>query len=407
MEKTLNNRGQQDFIKADIRITGSKSESNRLLILQAIFGGFEIENLSNSDDTQLMQTALQSTDEEVYIGHAGTAMRFLTSFFAVADGRSTILTGSKRMKERPIGVLVDALRQLGADIDYYEEEGFPPLKIHGKQLEGGKVKIQGDISSQYISSLLLIGASLKKGLEIEFTSKPTSVPYIEMTLDLLRSLNIKVTWKKDLKGIELKPQTDWDIPKKMIVESDWSSASYHYSVAALADQADILLSSYKRKSLQGDAVLQKIYQDFGVSTEFVGHRIHLKKSKEVELPVKVSYDLVSCPDIAQTIAVTCLGLGIACDLRGLHTLKIKETDRLQALKNELSKLGAKVEITDNQLMMEPGNEIKSNVSIPTYQDHRMAMAFAPLVLKTDLKILEAEVVSKSYPSFWKDWEYYL
>jgi 3-phosphoshikimate 1-carboxyvinyltransferase len=407
LKKALKNRDQGRSIKADIQITGSKSESNRLLILQSLFGGFEIENLSNSDDTRLMQKALASKDEEVYIGHAGTAMRFLTSFFAVADGRETLLTGSERMKQRPIGVLVDALRQLGAEISYEEEEGFPPLRIKGKRLAGGKVRIQGDISSQYISSLLLIGASLENGLNIEFSSKPTSIPYIEMTLDLLRSLNIEVNWTEGLKGIELQAQTHWDIPKKMVVESDWSSASYHYSVAALSEQADILLSSYRSKSLQGDAVLQKIYQDFGVTTEFVGHRIHLKKMKGFELPDRVSYDLVSCPDIAQTIAVTCIGLGVACDLRGLHTLKIKETDRLQALKNELTKFGAKVEISENSLVMEVDQAIKSDVSVPTYNDHRMAMAFAPLALKTDLEILEAEVVSKSYPSFWEDWEYYL
>ena len=388
-------------IKGSIQITGSKSESNRLLILQQFYKNLKIKNLGNSDDAQLMQKALSSNEIEVDINHAGTAMRFLTAYFSVAEGRETVLTGSKRMKERPIKILVDALRSLDADIQYLGNDGVPPLKILGKKLTKNKVVINGGVSSQYISALLLIAPSLDEGLILEFEGKITSIPYIKMTLGLLSEIGVESNW--DENTIVVKPLNE--IKNSVItVESDWSSASYYYSMAALSPEATITLSSYKKSSLQGDAVLAEIYKYFGVKTIFNNESITLiKESSTRQLP-PLSLDLKNAPDIAQTIAVTCFGLGISCDLSGLHTLKIKETDRLVALKNELEKLGGEVEITDKSLHLKASKTIRENVSISTYHDHRMAMAFAPLFLKTTLLIQDPEVVSKSYPDYWNDIE---
>lgn len=386
-------------LEGNIQITGSKSESNRLLILQQFFPNLKIENLGNSDDANYMQKALASDEVVVDISHAGTAMRFLTSYFSVAEGRETILTGSKRMKERPIKILVDALRSLGATISYVENEGYPPIKIIGKKLTKNKVTINGNVSSQYISSLLLIAPSLENGLELEFEGKVTSIPYIKMTLGLLSELGIQNSWE----GNAVKVAATKSIKDTIaVVESDWSSASYYFSLAALSDGATITLNSYKQNSLQGDSSLVNFYKELGVSTSFNKNTITLKK----ELPCKshVEFDLVNAPDIAQTIAVTCFGLGISCDLAGLHTLKIKETDRLEALKSELSKFGAEIEVTDNSLHLKSSTKINDNVLVNTFNDHRMAMAFAPLLLKTTLEIEDANVVSKSYPDFWSDIE---
>ncbi len=384
-------------LEGDIQITGSKSESNRLLILQQFFKNLKIENLGNSDDANYMQKALASDEVVVDISHAGTAMRFLTSYFSVAEGRETILTGSKRMKERPIKILVDALKSIGADISYVENEGYPPIKIIGKKLTQSKVLINGNVSSQYISSLLLIAPSLENGLELEFEGKVTSVPYIKMTLGLLTELGIENSWS----GNTVKVAATKSIKETTaVVESDWSSASYYFSLVALSKNAAITLNSYKQHSLQGDSSLVHFYKELGVSTSFSKNTITLKK----ELPCKlhIEFDLVNAPDIAQTIAVTCFGLGISCDLTGLHTLKIKETDRLEALKSELSKFGAEIEVTDKSLHLKPSTKINSNVFVNTFNDHRMAMAFAPLLLKTTLEIEDANVVSKSYPDFWSD-----
>ena len=394
-----------DSFEKSFQITGSKSESNRLLILQQLFPGIAIGNCSNSDDSNLMKAALSSSEKEVYIGHAGTAMRFLTSYFAVKQGRETILTGSSRMKERPIGILVDALRSLGAEISYLEQEGYPPLSINGKDLSGGIVEIDGSVSSQYISSLLLIGAFMPKGLQIVFKSSPTSIPYINMTLHLLSQLGIEQSWL-DQNNIQVSPLKNSSTAVDFEVESDWSSASYHFSMCALSKDSRIELGSYKLGSLQGDSALIEIYKDFGVRSSFEKSRLILNKDVEHELPESVSYDLSKCPDIAQTIAVTCFGMGVACDLYGLHTLKIKETDRLLALKAELSKFGADIEVSADSLHLKKATHIEPNVEVETYQDHRMAMAFAPLCLKVPLTLLEADVVSKSYPEFWKDWDYY-
>ncbi|MEQ3656827.1 MAG: 3-phosphoshikimate 1-carboxyvinyltransferase [Dokdonia sp.] len=388
-------------IDASVVITGSKSETNRLLILEALFDGITIENLSNSDDASVMQKALASSNERVDIHHAGTAMRFLTAYFAVQPGRNTLLTGSNRMQERPIGVLVDALRSLGAHIDYEANEGYPPLRILGQQLSKSNVSLKADVSSQYISALMLIGASLPKGLEITLEGKITSVPYITMTLALLQQLGIQGSFTGQT--IQIRPLANALAQQPIIVESDWSSASYFYSIVALVPGSSITLSSYRQESLQGDAVLQKIYQALGVTTVFDGVNMSLTSASKGDLVDSLELDLSRSPDIAQTIAVTCLGLGIGCHLTGLHTLKIKETDRLEALKTEIRKLGGAISVTNNSLTLEPQKEpLRSDVSIATYNDHRMAMAFAPLAVKTPIRIEDAGVVSKSYPDFWSD-----
>jgi len=386
-------------LQKSIKITGSKSESNRLLLLQALFPEIEISNISNSDDAQVMQKGLQISNGEVDIHHAGTAMRFLTTYFASQDGKEVVLTGSQRMTERPIKVLVDALKILGADIQYKKNDGYPPLHIKGKTLSINKVSLPADISSQYISSLLLTAPSLENGLELELVGKITSVPYIKMTLALLSQLGIDNSFEGNL--IKVSPKEN--ISKTtMVVESDWSSASYYYSIVAMCDVGtEITLSAYKENSLQGDSCLAEIYKSFGVETVFDENRIVLSKiSNKVSIPIK--FDLSNAPDIAQTIAVTCFGLGIGCNLTGLHTLKIKETDRLEALKAELSKLGASITITDKSLTLTPSNQIKKDIAIDTYNDHRMAMAFAPLALKASIYINDAGVVSKSYPDFYSD-----
>lgn len=388
-------------IKSTIKVTGSKSESNRILLLQALFPNVRIENSSNSDDAQVMKKGLKIDKGVVDIHHAGTAMRFLTAFFASQEGKEVLLTGSQRMTERPVKVLVDALLSLGAQISYENNEGYPPIKITGKKLTKNKVSLPANISSQYISALLLIAPSLENGIELELIGEITSVPYIKMTLALLTQMGIENSFMNN--SIKVSPKKEVE-NKTLVVESDWSSASYFYSIVALAEVgSEIALSSYKENSLQGDSVLSEIYKDFGVVTIFEENKIVLQKVKECGLKL-IKCDLSNAPDIAQTIAVTCFGLGIGCDLTGLHTLKIKETDRLEALYTELSKLGADISVTDKTLILNKSNIIHNDVSIDTYNDHRMAMAFAPLAFKTSLFINNAEVVSKSYPDFWNDME---
>lgn len=388
-------------IQGKILISGSKSESNRLLILQQLFPDISIQNLSNSDDTKHLKTALQSTSNIIDIGHAGTAMRFLTAFFASRKGKTITLTGSNRMQERPIKILVDALRDLGADITYLKNEGYPPVLIKGKNLSKNKVSLLGNISSQYISALLLIAPTLPNGLDLTLEGKITSIPYIQMTLALLNKLNIKTSFKNQTIKVK-KSQIANRKSQIFTVEPDWSSASYFCSLVALRPNSSIELIGFKDKSLQGDRILTDIYKHLGVKTSFTTDGM-LLESPNSTLNVKpLILNLIKTPDLAQTIAVTCLGLGIDCHLSGLHTLKIKETDRLQALKNELEKLGAHVSITNNSLQLESPNKLHSNTSIQTYQDHRMAMAFAPLSLKTPIHIENHKVVSKSYPDFWED-----
>ena len=387
-------------IDGEIEITGSKSETNRLLILQQFYSNLTIRNYSNSDDSKVLQKALVSKSSEINVGHAGTAMRFLTAYFSVKENSNIVLTGSERMKNRPIKILVSALKKLGAEIEYVEKEGYPPIKIVGKKLHDSFVEVDGNVSSQYISALLLIAPTLKNGLKLKFKGEVTSVPYINMTLQLLAELQIKYSWKNDCITVQPKSKIE---NKTIVVESDWSSASYYYSLVALNPNSKAKLSFYKKNSLQGDAELAKIYKNFGVESIFNENSITLKNIGSVNLQ-PLNINLKNAPDIAQTIAVTCFGLGIGCHLTGLHTLKIKETDRLVALKNEIEKLGGEVAITNNSLQLRPSSEIKENIEISTYDDHRMAMAFAPLASKVSIAIKDPNVVSKSYPTFWDDFK---
>lgn len=385
---------------AEVRITGSKSESNRLLLLKALYPNIQIENISNSDDSQLMQRALDSESRIKDIHHAGTAMRFLTAYYAIQSNSDIELTGSKRMKERPIKVLVDALNSMGANIQYLQNEGFPPLQIKGTNQLNNKVSIKANVSSQYISALLLIAPRLPNGLILTLEGEITSLPYIEMSLSLLKQLGVSFSFNDNVIAIESLNESSKSAD--FIVESDWSSASYFYSLVALSPVGtQINLSAYKEESLQGDSVLSDLYRFFGVETQFKDAFILIKK---VTVPrrLSVAFDLVKAPDIAQTIAVTCAGLSMGCTLTGLHTLKIKETDRLIALQNELRKFGVDISVTHDKLVINDGCSLNSDVTVDTYHDHRMAMAFAPLSLVTDLVVNDADVVTKSYPDFWND-----
>lgn len=385
--------------KAHVKITGSKSETNRLLLLQALYPNVSLQNTSNSDDSEVMFKALQNLTTEIDVHHAGTAMRFLTAFFAIQEGKEVVLTGSTRMKERPIKILVDALKKLGAEIRYEENEGFPPIKIIGKKLTQSKVSLPANVSSQYISALLLIAPKLENGLKLTLEGEITSMPYIKMTLQLLNEIGVKTSFENNKITVS---HTELVSASTLTIESDWSSASYWFSIVALSEiGTQITLSSYKKDSLQGDSSLVEIYKNFGVETVFENNSITISKSGNGNLETVIC-NLQSSPDIAQTIAVTSFGLGIGCHLTGLHTLKIKETDRLEALKTELSKLGATISVTNDSLTIKASNSINSDVNIATYQDHRMAMAFAPLALKVPIIIEDAEVVSKSYPTFWED-----
>jgi 3-phosphoshikimate 1-carboxyvinyltransferase len=395
----LSHPGNQ--LSGELKITGSKSESNRALILQALYPKLKLENISNSDDTKVLQESLKKGSGLIDIQHAGTAMRFLTAYFASKNDGDVVLTGSNRMQERPVKLLVDALKSLGADISYEKNEGYPPLRIKGKMLSENKVSLQANISSQYISALMLIAPSLPEGLEIILDGQITSAPYISMTLEILQNAGINGSFKNN--RILIAHQEE--LPSKTInIESDWSSASYFYSLAAISETASLSLSNYRKTSLQGDSCIVEIYEQLGVTTKFIDNSIYLEK-QPCKKPKRIVKDLRNSPDIAQTIAVTCLALGIECELTGLHTLKIKETDRLLALKTEIEKFGTKVEITNDSLQLFPAKTLKEDVSVATYNDHRMAMAFAPLALKVPLNIEDAGVVSKSFPTFWKDLEF--
>ena len=381
-----------------LSINGSKSESNRLLILKSLYKNLSIINISDCDDTNFLENALQESSGFIDIGHAGTAMRFLTSFFSVQAKSPKTISGSLRMKQRPIKILVDALRNIGAEIDYLEKEGFPPLLIKPSIITGGEINIDSSISSQYISSLLLIAPKIKGGLKINLNGKETSLPYIKMTINLLEQIGVTVICNKNT--IDVKELKD-SIPKEISVESDWSSASYFYSIVAMAPIGfKICLNSFKKDSIQGDSLVKDFFQIFGVQTTFLNDSIIIEKVAEAKK--SISLDLSSNPDLAQTICVTCLGLKVSCNLNGLHTLKIKETDRLNALKNELSKFGLDIKITSDSIKFNSDEDLIPNVEIETYDDHRMAMAFACLSVKTNIKILNSKVVSKSYPSFWSD-----
>lgn len=392
----------KSFPEGEIFIGGSKSESNRLLILNELFGNqLQIKNLSDSEDTVLLQKALTATSDTIDVHHAGTAMRFLTAFFAIQENRNTVLTGSERMKQRPIGILVEALRSMGAEIAYLEKQGFPPLLIKGRKPEKNFVELDGGVSSQFISSLILIAPKLENGLAIRLRGKTTSLPYLKMTIKWLKKLGIRIEESQD----QIKIYSEKEIqPQTLVVESDWSSASYFYSLAALSKDSEIKLNTYFTDSFQGDASLVQIFRDhFGIETHFNSNQLTLSKMKDFHIH-NFEMNLNDTPDLAQTIAVTAAGLKIKCKLTGLETLNIKETNRLTALRTELRKVGALAEITPDSLEIIGFIEINELPFIKTYQDHRMAMSFAPLCMLMDLEIENPRVVEKSYPNFWKDLE---
>ena len=387
-------------IKGIIEIGGSKSESNRLLMLREYSSHFKITNLSKSDDTKTLINALANTDKIVDVNHAGTAMRFLTSYYASKLNSKITLTGSDRMKNRPIGILVDALRDLGAEIEYKEKEGYPPLRIIGKNLIGNEVSLPANISSQFISSLMMLGVKIDNGIKLNLEGNITSKPYILMTKKLIDKIGCNVV----INNNEIVISRNYKSLNKIVeVESDWSSASYFYSIVALSKDAEITLKIFKRDSIQGDSIVSKIYQKLGVETMYKEDSIIISKNKMSNLPDSLKLDLSDTPDLAQTIAVSCLGLGIECELSGLDTLKIKETDRIEALKKEFIKLGVDgITTSDNKIYFRGNQNLNNNIKITTYQDHRMALSFAPLAVIIDISIESPNVVSKSFPDYWED-----
>lgn len=386
-------------ITARLKLPSSKSISNRALILNALSNSpYQVENLSNCDDTQVTIAAFQPNTHRIDIHAAGTAMRFLTAYFSVQEGERTI-TGTPRMQQRPIRLLVDALRSLGANIEYLNNEGFPPLKINGQKLTGGTLTLEGNVSSQYISALLMIAPYMEKGLSLTLSGEIISKPYIEMTIQLMREYGVSTDWDENI--IRIAPQRY--TPTAFHVESDWSAASYWYEIASLIPNSVFELSGLKNPSTQGDARIAEFFKPLGVETQYTETGIRLThtdiRKNEINL------DLTNQPDLAQTLVVTCALLNIPFRFTGLQSLKIKETDRITALKTELSKLG--YVITDkNNSVLEWGGQRKSPETAPdidTYDDHRMAMAFAPAaMLFPGLIINHPEVVSKSYPDFWND-----
>ncbi len=387
-----------------VQICGSKSISNRLLILNALFSNIKIENLSDSEDTALLQDALQSEKKIIDINHAGTAMRFLTAYCAIQPGKTVTLTGSERMRQRPIAPLVDALRSLGAEIEYLEKEGFPPLKISGTNIRKSNVEIDADISSQFITALMLIGAKLENGIHILLKGKVTSKTYILLTAKVLKIAGMDVELTDDAITVHhLKEGENGNRISHYHVESDWSSASYFYALAALG-QEHISLRNFKAHSKQGDSRLREIFWEyFGVNTVSDTQEYEITLSKEPkELPESICLDLNDCPDITQTVCVAAAALKIPFEFTGLETLKIKETDRLTALQNELKKIGCITEITENSIKTVEFVNPDAEIIINTYNDHRMAMSFAPYCLIDRLTIENPGVVEKSYPKFWDD-----
>ena len=397
-------------INTEIQLTGSKSECNRALIISALSKKLvKVENLSNAADTVTLNGILNNLEEEleveiqesktVDVGPAGTAMRFLSAYLSAKNG-NFLLTGTERMKQRPIGILAEALKTIGADISYAEAEGFPPLNIIGPlNQKTAEVKIKGDISSQYISALLMIAPILPQGLTLEIEGELTSKPYVDMTLDMLAEVGISHSWNGN--SICIKPQVFK--PGTLVVEPDWSAASYWYSIAALADEAEISLPALKEKSLQGDSQIKNIMKIFGIATSKTDKGIAIS-NLGLSLETKEVLDLKTCPDLAQTIVVIAAALGKNMSFTGLETLKIKETDRIVALQIELAKIG--VTFTEDNLVYTLNTDhlhFPDKVTFATYEDHRMAMAFAPLALLiNEVEIEEMQVVEKSYPYYWED-----
>lgn len=383
-----------------IQLPSSKSISNRLLLINALsYSPFEIKNLSDSDDTKAMLGVLNSNSSTFDVGAAGTSMRFLTAFLSKIVGE-WILTGSERMKQRPIKTLVDALNQLGAKIEYIEKEGYPPLRIFGSNLEGGELELPGNVSSQYISALLMIAPTIENGLRLTLTGEIISKPYLEMTLALMKEFGVDSHWKGNVITV---PQAPYQ-PKVITAESDWSAASYWYEIAALNPSIEVTLKGLKKISLQGDAQVKHLFEKLGVQTKFTKNGTVLKNTGNK--PSRFNYNFINEPDLAQTFAVTCCLLNVPFQFTGLQTLKIKETDRITALINELQKLGFVLTSNNTDDLKWDGTKTEvgtPSIAIDTYKDHRMAMAFAPAAYKySNLVINDPMVITKSYPNYWED-----
>ncbi|WP_075601890.1 3-phosphoshikimate 1-carboxyvinyltransferase [Saccharicrinis aurantiacus] len=383
--------------KYTVDLPTSKSISNRALILNAVsYSSIPIKNLSDSDDTALLIKALNSDSRNFDVGAAGTTMRFLTAFLSKIVGEWTI-TGSDRMKQRPIKILVEALNELGAKIEYTEKEGYPPLRIFGSALEGGDLELAGDVSSQYISALLMIGPTMKNGLRLTLTGEIISRPYILLTLKMMETFGVKCHWKDNVITV---PSANYN-PTEFTVEADWSAASYWFEIVALNKGSEVTLKGLKRYSEQGDSKVAELFKQLGVSYKFNKNGLTLKNTGE--LYKQFNYNFIEQPDLAQTFAVTCCCLGVPFNFTGLQTLKIKETDRINALIDELKKMGFVLSSNNIDNLVWDGTtcEKDETPSIATYHDHRMAMAFAPAVsIIKDMKIEDPAVVSKSYPKYW-------
>lgn len=397
-----------EHIDTSIMLPASKSISNRALIIQALTkGGMMPENLSDCDDTEVIIRGLGRQSEIIDIKAAGTAMRFMTAYLSATEGEHTI-TGTQRMKHRPIGILVDALRYLGAEIEYVGEEGYPPLHIRGRQLEGGTLQIAGDVSSQYISALLMIAPILTKGLELKLTGNIISRPYIDLTLHLMHEFGVAAEWS-DFDTIRVKPQPYQQ--RAYTIESDWSAASYWYEILALTDDtlSKVALQGLKDGSRQGDSTVRYIFSLLGIKTSFkekdVNGMPEALLTRHSRMLNRMDYDFTNQPDLAQTLIAVCPVLGIPFHFTGLGTLKIKETDRIEAMKREMEKLGYILHEEEGTALSWTGErcEPMTQPTIDTYEDHRMAMSFAPLAIKLgEIRINNPEVVSKSYPHYWAD-----
>jgi len=394
--------GPKGPVNANIKVGGSKSISNRVLLIRALSkSSFKINNLSNSDDTSTLLKLLNNQNESTFdCHHAGTTFRFLTAYLSLQSGEQ-ILTGSDRMKQRPIGPLVEALRSVGAEIDYLENDGFPPLKIKKFQTQiNNNITIKADISSQFISALCMIAPVLKNGLTINFEGELVSKPYLDMTLSIMSSFGIKSSFENNKVTIDNQPYSGQDY----LVESDWSSASYHFAIASILPGSEITLNHYFQYSLQGDSAIVEMAKSFGLSSTFEGTQLIIKSTKEKRKTF--SYDYIKQPDIAQTLAVMGAANNLHLHFKGLKTLRIKETDRIAALQNELQKVGVSFKQSEDPKFEfeQSGQAVIDAPEFETYQDHRMAMAFAPLAILGQIKILNPKVVSKSYPDFWEHLE---
>ncbi len=392
-------------LKGEVTLPSSKSISNRVLIINSLsYSPYQIDNLSDSDDTKVLETVLTSGTNYFDIGHAGTAMRFLTAFLSKIVGE-WILTGSERMKQRPIGILVDALRKLGASVEYIENDGFPPIRIIGTALKGGIIELDGSISSQYISALLMIAPTIQGGITMKLLNHITSKPYIELTLELMKKFGVLNTWN----GNEIQIDEQEYVPVKFSVEADWSGASYWFAMAALSDECDLLLKGLRLKSFQGDSVQAEWFRDyFGVRSEQVGTDVLLTKTDAPNIEL-LKLDFIENPDIAQTFAVLAVCTKTPFHFKGLATLKIKETDRIKALQTEMAKFGAKfTEPRSGELIWDGTFDLQSvnePIIIETYHDHRMALSFALAAMSYQtISISDPHVITKSYPRYWVDLE---